>query len=81
VDVLLNLGILYAGNRKLDEAEHVYKKAIELDPALIEAYYNLGTFYEFYRKDTTQALAQYQQYLKLGGKDEIIRTLTERVTP
>ena len=74
----LNLGVLFANLAKLDQAEQEYLKALGLNPNLVEGYYNLGVFYEFHRKDTTRALAQYRQYVELGGKDERVRNLLKK---
>ena len=71
----MNLGVVYASMNRLDEAEKEYKHAIALNPDLLDAYYNLGVFYEFHRKDTEKALAQYQEYVAHGGKDERIKKL------
>jgi hypothetical protein len=41
-----------------------------LKPDYAEAHYNLGVFYELHRKDLPKALAHYQMYLNLGGRDD-----------
>ena len=76
----LNLGVLFAGNNQLDDAEQEYRKVLELNPNLVEAHYNLGVFYEFHKKDTEAALTQYRKYLALGGKDKRIQSLVEEVS-
>ena len=57
-----------------------YQSAISLKPKLVEAYYNLGVFYEFYRKDTGRALTQYQKYVQLGGNDERVKKLLKKTS-
>ena len=74
-DAYVNLGVLYAMQRKLDQAEQAYEEAIRLRPMMAEAYYNLGVFYEFHLKDTVRALASYKKYLELGGKDDRIQRI------
>jgi len=76
----LNLGVLYANLDLLDQAEQEYQSAISLKPKLVEAYYNLGVFYEFYRKDTGRALTQYQKYVQLGGNDERVKKLLKKTS-
>jgi len=44
----------------------------------VDAYYNLGVFYEFHRNDTQKALAQYQEYVDQGGADDRIKNLLEK---
>ncbi len=75
----LNLGVVLASLKQLDEAEQQYLSALQLNPALTDAYYNLGVFYEFHRNDTTKALIQYREYLKRGGTDSRIAKLIQKV--
>jgi tetratricopeptide (TPR) repeat protein len=42
---LINLGILYEQDKKLDQAEKSYKEALAIDPKNDEAIYSLGAFY------------------------------------
>jgi len=46
-----------------------------LKPDYAEAHYNLGVFYELHRKDLPKALAQYQKYLTLGGRDDRVERI------
>ena len=78
-DAHLNLGVVLSNLKQLDEAEKEYLTAISLNPKFTDAYFNLGVFYEFHRKDTEKALAQYREYLKLGGTDERISQLVKKV--
>ena len=70
----MNLGVIYTGLNRLDEAEQSYERAVELKPDSAEAHYNLGVFYELHRKDLPRALAQYHKYLDLGGHDDRVET-------
>ena len=49
--------------------------ALDLKPDYAEAHYNLGVFYELHRKDLPKALAQYQKYLTLGGRDDRVERI------
>ena len=67
-----------SNNNQIEEAEKQYKTAISLNPSLVEAHYNLGVFYEFYRKDPEKALTQYRKYMDLGGNDVRIQKLLKK---
>jgi tetratricopeptide (TPR) repeat protein len=71
----LNLGAIYTGMNKLEEAERAYEKTVDLKPDHAEARYSLGVFYELYRKDMPRALAQYQKYRELGGRDDRVERI------
>jgi Flp pilus assembly protein TadD len=66
----MNLGVIYTELNRLEEAEKSYERAVALKPDHAEAHYNLGVFYELHRKDLPKALAHYQMYLNLGGRDD-----------
>ena len=42
---LLNIGIVYKAQKKIDQAVAAYQKLLELDPQYPEAWYNLGLVY------------------------------------
>jgi tetratricopeptide (TPR) repeat protein len=44
-DAQLNLGIFYVNTGKYQEAESAYKKALQLQPSMIQAYVNLADLY------------------------------------
>ena len=71
----MNLGVIYTGLSRLEEAEQAYERAVALKPDYAEAHYNLGVFYELHRKDLPKALAQYHTYLKLGGRDDRVERI------
>jgi Flp pilus assembly protein TadD len=73
----MNLGVIYTGLNRLDEAEQSYERAVGLKSNYAEAHYNLGVFYELHRKDLPKALAHYHQYLNLGGRDERVARIVE----
>jgi len=41
-----NLGVIHAGRRELDQAEELFKKAIEINPDYGVAYYNLAVIFK-----------------------------------
>jgi tetratricopeptide (TPR) repeat protein len=43
VELHLNVAILYINLNRTEDAITSYKKAVQLKPSLIDAYYNLGT--------------------------------------
>ena len=59
-----NLGFIYKQTGELDEAEAAYRKAIDLDPELVEAYNNLGQVYKE-RKELEKALGLYQKAIAI----------------
>jgi tetratricopeptide (TPR) repeat protein len=75
----MNLGVVYALQRKFNDAEQAYEEAIRLKPTMAEAYYNLGVFYEFHMRDPVRALVVYKKYLDLGGTDERVQRIVREV--
>jgi len=71
----MNLGVIYTELNRLDEAEQSYERAVALKPDYAEAHYNLGVFYELHRKNLPKALAQYHEYLNLGGRDDRVERI------
>jgi Flp pilus assembly protein TadD len=61
------LGVLHARHGRFTEAEAAYQRAIEVEPALAAAYYNLGIVYDLYLPRPDLALQNYEQYLQLAG--------------
>lgn len=56
------LGLLYLGGKEFEQAESYLKKAIELDPALLDAYLDIASLYKE-RKEFDRALNMYKQLL------------------
>jgi tetratricopeptide (TPR) repeat protein len=75
----INLGVVYAAMAKVDQAEKAYLTALEINPALPDCHYNLGLLYEFHRNAPQKAMNYYQEYVKLGGNDQRIVKLLERM--
>jgi len=53
---LYRLGLMYAAQRDIKNAEDAFKKAIEYDPEMIQAKYNLALLYENNNKDKAREL-------------------------
>ncbi len=53
---LYRLGLMYAGQRDIKNAEEAFTKAIKYDPDLIQAKYNLALLYENSNKDKAKEL-------------------------
>jgi tetratricopeptide (TPR) repeat protein len=72
----MNLGNAYRGTKAFDRAEAAYKKALELDPGLVDVHYDLAVLYLDGEKPGTstlarleQALAFFDTYEAKGGKE------------
>ncbi len=63
-------GILYRDNGEFKKAEADYQKSITLKPDFSDAFLNLGILYELYLGKPGDALKNYKEYLKKGGKRE-----------
>ena len=68
IDATIGLGVAMRGQKKFDEAESMYKKALELDPRNCAVPYNLGVLYQDYKNDPSnanlkEAQKYYNQYL------------------
>lgn len=62
---LADRGLAYMSVEKLDEARHDYETLQRLNPNSYFVYYNLGEI-AFRKKDTNNAIAYYEQYLKIA---------------
>ncbi|MBI2723323.1 MAG: hypothetical protein HYX39_14205 [Bacteroidetes bacterium] len=60
-DIFLNyaLALEYVAELSLSDAEHQFKKVLEIDPAYVAAYYQMGKLYESQLKNE-EALAQFK---------------------
>jgi len=69
--LILNLqGALALDDGDIDQAEQYYRSALEKDPELAEAHYNLGLLYDTYYQDLASAISHYQAYLDLLPEDD-----------
>lgn len=58
-----NLGVAYTNAKAYPDAMDAYIKALEFDPRIAEAHYNLGLLYEEVEKDYARAALHYNNYL------------------
>ena len=72
----LNLGNAYRGLKAFEKAEDAYRRALSLDPKLVDANYNLAVLYLDGDKAGTPALSRleaavgfFDAFEKAGGKD------------
>ena len=63
-----NKGIDYYQLGQFEESANCFKKAIELDPNYIDAYYNLGSILEYLKQDEA-ALAVFKQIILRKPED------------
>jgi len=80
------LGILYRENGDYARSEQAYRKAIALKPDDAAAHLNLGILCEVYLGRPAEALAQYREYQRIAGPDNLmvgiwIRQLETRLRP
>lgn len=67
--VQMNLGLAYRGVGRLPDARAAYQRALEIDPRNPDPHFNLGVLTGDYEKNYPGAIAEFQQYLQLGGKE------------
>ncbi len=80
----LNLGNALRGQSKVEEARAAYEQALKLEPALDEAWFNLGILYLDSPVPSVEDLQRYQQsltwfetYAKRGGRDDALADYTK----
>ena len=66
------LGILYRESGDYAHAEQAYRKAIELKPDDAAAHLNLGILCDLYLKHPAEALAQYRDYQRIAGSNNLM---------
>ncbi|HLX60448.1 MAG TPA: tetratricopeptide repeat protein [Planctomycetota bacterium] len=64
---LVGRGALYRRRGRYKDALDDYNKALEADPKLAKAYYNIALIYDYYTPDPAKAKEYYQKYLDAGG--------------
>ncbi len=77
-DTHYNLGVIYQGQGKFDEAETEYRKVLEIKPDDADALYNLAIIYDSGKNETDQAILYYQKYLDLNP-DPIEKAAVEEI--
>lgn len=73
LDATIGMGVALRGQRKPDEAESWYNKALQIDPKSCGVFYNLGLLYQDYKSgseaDLKKAQEIYNKYLACGRTD------------
>jgi len=64
----ISLGNLYIDEERFDDAEYYLRRAMEIDPEYIEAYYILAYIYATYRQNYEKALSFLEKGKKYMGK-------------
>ncbi len=64
VDAWVALGVAHRGLGQLDQAARAFEHALEVDPELPEALYDLGVLYMDFKKQPTEARKYFEDYLK-----------------
>ncbi len=64
-------GILFREANNYSRAEQSYQRALSINPDYANAHLNLGILYDVYLKRPDDALAQYKEYQRLGGADDL----------
>lgn len=65
-----NLALLLQEDKHFSEAADVLKSGLRYSPDVPQLHYNLAVISELYLLDLDQALAHYQAYQKLTGKED-----------
>jgi tetratricopeptide (TPR) repeat protein len=73
------MGKAYRYRKNYEFALEAYSKATTLNPNLAEPYQGMGILYHQVFKDYPKALLNYQQFLKVGGRDPQVLSWIEEV--
>lgn len=79
-DALNLLGVLSLQSAKLDEAAHLIRKAIVIDPTIAEYHYNLGEVLR-HRGDRTAAMDSYRKSLEIDPQMGIAQNQLDQLAP
>lgn len=61
------------------KAVEYYHRALDLNPKLAWAHYNLGVIYDYHLNDSRLSLYHYRKYLKLEPEEDSALTVQERI--
>jgi len=73
-----SLGSLYLQQNLKENALEEFKKAVELEPADPEPYFEIGKIY-YELNDTKEATFYFEKYLYLGGKEEKVKEILKKL--
>jgi tetratricopeptide (TPR) repeat protein len=74
-----NLGVTLFKSRDYDKAAKEFRRSIELNPLMADAYYNLGVTYDEYIGDARLALFYYKAYLELDPASAQRLKISEKI--
>lgn len=64
------LGLAYREAGRFTEARQAYEQALAIDPAYLDARFNLAVLYDLYLQQPEQALINYELYRRAGGEQD-----------
>ncbi len=73
-----SLGSLYLQQNLKENALEEFKKAVELEPADPEPYYEIGKIY-YELNNTKETTFYFEKYLYLGGKEEKVKDILKKL--
>lgn len=73
-----SLGYLYLQQNLNETALEEFKKAVELEPADPESYYEIGKIY-YEINNTKETTFYFEKYLYLGGKEEKVKDILKKL--
>ena len=81
-DATIGMGVAMRGQRKSDESESWYNKALALDPKNCGVFYNMGLLYQDYKSGSPEDMKKgqdlYNKYLTCGRTDPEHQTDAKR---
>jgi len=78
---LVNLGIAYRGDGKLDQSKATYERALTIEPSAADPWLNLGVLLGDYYKDYDGATQAFNTYLQRGGtQKELVDVYLKDIT-
>ena len=66
------LGCLYIKEKRLKEAEEIFKKLLKIEPSFSKAYYNLGIIY-LLRGEKEKTLKVWRKALEIDPDYELVK--------
>ncbi len=72
-ELQIQLGFIFKKLGMISDSQRAFKEAVKINPHLTEGHYMLGLIYE-YKKETKEALAEWQECLKWATDPETKNT-------